>query len=518
MSRRVPHAKRSAARKRTKRTPARHQRRARRPEAAAVGAAPVAVSRALTAAGSDTGAAFVWRPPVPLMLGLLGAAAGAAIAAVTLHFTARWAVGAGGGRWLVGVALLALAAGVRVPQRFAAGCCVRAWRHFVERGRRAEGPELVPDPGHTERPLVYLVLAVAALAAGAVTALLPLWWHWLAGVENWLGAHFVWSWPVETVERFLLAAGVVAPAMVALGVAVSCAYQAGTLAERRRAGTSTWLLAGAGLALAGLGLLTVMAAQPMAVALLAALPVLLVGGLAGLSGSAERTAGTNDVVEREVALAHWSDRNPRLLRAAIVSVGVAGGWMVVAASAGGASDAAGADRWMGHGSLAWALLVLAGGTWCGSGVARRWGYAMSTFGACCALAGGSAMVTLAGSGGAADGSAPLAGTIGLAAVGVAYGCGRATLQERVAVRSGAGVTLLARVLAWMGLSLVVLGSWGAGVGGGKLVALGALVLVGLGIAIVARDPLAATRAGTRLRWAMGGAAVVTLGCVLAGLG
>lgn len=483
-----------------------------------VEAAPVAAARALSGAetGSGAEAALVWRPPLPLVLGLLGAAAGAAIAATTMHFTARWAVDAGGGRWLVGVALLALAAGVRVPQRFAAGCCVRAWRHFVERGRRADGTALLPDPASMDRPLVYLVLAVAALAAGAVTALLPVCWHWLAGVEDWLAAHFVWSWPVEAVERLLLAAGVVAPAFVALGVAVSCAYQAGTIAQRRRAGTSTWLLAGAGLAFAGLGLVSTVTARPTALALLAALPVLLLGALAGLAGSAERNRGADERAEREVALAGWSDRNPRLLRAAIVSVGVAGGWMVVAASASGATDAAGADRLMNHGSLAWPLLVLAGGTWCGSGVARRWGYAMSTFGACCALAGGTAMVTIAGPGAAADGSAPLASAFGLGAVGVTYGCGRATLQERVAVRSGAGVTLLARVLAWLGASLVVLGPGPAG--GGGVVAAAAVVLVGLGMAIVVRDPLPATRAGVRLRWAMGGAAVVTLACVLAGLG
>ncbi len=518
MSRRVPPAKRSAARKRNKPAPTRHQRRARRKGSPALAAAPAATARALPQARSDTATAFAWRPPVPLILGLLGAAAGAAVAATTTHFSARWAAGADAALWLVGVALLSLAAGVRVPQRFAAACCVGAWRHFVERGRRADGAALVPDPASVDRPLVYLVLAVAALVAGTVTALLPISWHWLAGVERWLGAHFVWSWPVEAVQRLLLVAGVVVPAMAALGVAASCAYQAGTMAERRRAGTSTWLLAGAGLAFVGLGWVTDMTARPTAWALSAALPVFLVGALAGLSGSAARAEGAAEAAEREAALAHWSDRNPRLLRTAIVCVGVAAGWMVVAASAGGASETARADRLMNHGSLAWSLLVLAGGTWCGSAVAQRWGYAMSTFGACCALAGGTAMVTIAGPGAEAGWSAPLASAFGLGAVGVAYGCGRATLQERVAVRSGAGVTLLARVLAWLGASLVVLGSWSAGGGAGKVVAMAAVVLVGLGMAIVVRDPLPATRAGVRLRWAMGGAAVVTLGCVLAGLG
>ena len=126
---------------------------------------------------------------------------------------------------VVVAALLALAVGVKVPQRFAMWVSLSAWRKFLSRGQSSDLPNGLPNAAPADRASYWMLLAVVALAAGAGTALTPLTARMsLAGYE-WLQDRFVWSMLPLVVLHGLVVLGAGLIPWAALGLAVSLTHR-----------------------------------------------------------------------------------------------------------------------------------------------------------------------------------------------------------------------------------------------------------------------------------------------------
>ncbi|MFQ5495091.1 MAG: hypothetical protein ACE5EX_06885, partial [Phycisphaerae bacterium] len=121
---------------------------------------------------------------------------------------------------VVGTALLALAIGVRTPQRFALWAAQVAWRRFVMRGRSTELSGLRLATRGTDRPLSWLVLSIIALLAGVLTAGVPVAMGWLEGFYEGMLSHFLWSIPPLAVLQAVIvfAAGCIPLGILGMGL------------------------------------------------------------------------------------------------------------------------------------------------------------------------------------------------------------------------------------------------------------------------------------------------------------
>lgn len=341
---------------------------------------------------------------------------------------------------IVSTSLLALAVGIRVPQRIAIWVGRFARRHVVRDGSEQPAPDAVVRPGAPERKLYWTAFSFVSLAAGVSVALLPVWVLAVLRVDACMHAHFVWSHvPLATLNlgvSFL--AGFIPLAL--LGLALSCTHHLCCPHGQWDTRATAWALVGAGV---GIGLVdrwTVSTGKMPPMLIAAAIPPLLLAIGAAWLGSNGDSCAPPAVDTATDPLPTSSDRWPTLLRASIIAVG--GGSvcaMTVAADWLSGGDATG--------FRVLSPLVLATGIGIALGARSRQAipHTIGAFGMCCAFAGVAVgFMTYA----LAVGSAvrlwlaiPLA-MCGTAAIGYATSYGRTVLLSRVARRSSAGARTL----------------------------------------------------------------------------
>ncbi len=345
---------------------------------------------------------------------------------------------------VVGATLMTLAIGVRVPQRFALWVCAAAWRRFLSLGRPSDVSSMILNPGGSDRPLHWVVLSVIALAAGIVTALLPINVRLGGAVYDWMYAHFLWSiGSLAVLQVAILFLTGLLPLTV-LGLAVSCVHRLSCPYGRWDTKATAWLLTGAAVGTLVSTWTTGAGVSGDLMLIAAALPALVVS-LVSAASSAPRDDGPHDPTQTEaIPLPISSDRWPTLLRASIVAVGGGGAWAVIVWAGFFAES-------KGHvGPFVSAMLVAMGiGVLAGCRPKHRGLRSIGGFGVACAAAGilvAVSTVALAGALPIGLGGAILPACLAVMTIGLATAYGRQTLLDRAASRSYAGATILTRIL------------------------------------------------------------------------
>lgn len=459
---------------------------------------------------------YVWfrQSCLPSMsAGLLGVSVVWCILGLIARFEFMFADSATKGRLVtgsvVGMALLSLAVGVRVPHQFAAWLGVHAWRRFAPGGRATELSNIAVSPSPSDRSLHWLVLSVIAFAAGLLTGAMPVALHTAKLMYAWLHLHFVWSLgPLAVMELGLIGLAGLLP-FAALGLAMACVHHLRCPWGRWDPRPTAWLLFGAALGSISFRLLDERFGASGWVSAVASLPVLCVALLTAMTTSSGVSDYLQTGTDSALILPGRSDRWPRLMRAATVAVGSGGAftlaiWLVLLSSD--------------SGSVSWdvaMLLCAAGlGVMGGCAISTRAGQTMGAYGTVCTVAGLAVAVGAIGyagsfvsSGGGEAALNLLRGRRAVAmgsvvALGFAAAWGRKVLFDQVANRSSVGATVMSRMfrvsalLVWIGVPFA-----GRLVGYPRcLVGVGVLMLA-LGGALIIHEPGYSPRA-RRFRLAM----------------
>lgn len=445
---------------------------------------------------------------------LLGAAIGLVVAGLATRFHELFGEQYGSvhaiSRGVAGAALMTLAVGVRVPQRFALWVCAVAWRRFLSRGRRSDMSGVLLDPAGADRPLYWVVLSVIALLAGIAMGLLPLSVRLTGAGYEWMSSHFLWSVGSGALLQAAVVFLAVLVPMLILGLAMSCAHHLSCPYGRWETRATAWLLIGAaaGTLIATWILRTTQRSDLMLI--IAALPALLVSLVSAASTSSRSHSSPGSAEPEALPLPIWSDRWPTLLRASIVAVGGGGVFAIAVGSA--YLEQIGGEV----GVLLPAMLLAMGiGVLAGCRTKRSGARSIGGFGVACAMAGMSVAVpafgiTLCG----ADlpvwhladwkvGPTSLAvvpACASLAAIGFAMAYGRQVLLHRVANRSFAGAAILTRMLVVAAMTVWVVAPLTERLVGrpAGLVMLG-LLLLALGGTLIIHEPSYSPRTrGVRL--------------------
>ena len=429
----------------------RHTRRLRRVEPTAAGALPLGgsipgdVVRG-RANGADRQAAAA------TVSVLLGVTAAMIVAGLIARLQGDFAGSTHVPSVVLAGSLLALAIGVRVPQRFALWLCSVAWRRFVLRGKSSALSEVLINPASADSSLQWVVLSVIALLTGISIALLPLSLAMAKAAYGWMCAHFLWSSIPLLVLQALLVFFVELIPFTALGLSISCVHHVTCRFRQWDTRATGWLGVGVGggiVLYAQLGSLT---NRTDLILLAAALPTLLVSLICAMTGVPHHAVPENESARDRFPLPTSSDRWPSLLRASLVAVGCLGACAIAI--------------WAGHCSLtAQHDFVLTAAMFAAAGVGalvgsrpKRCGLrSIGGLGVACAAAG---VVTVAATVGLAHSivRAPAAALpfacSSAAGIGFALAYGHQTLLHRVASRSSVGATILGRLL--VGSALVIL--------------------------------------------------------------
>ncbi len=385
-------------------------------------------------------------------------------------------------RSILGASFLALAIGVRVPERFAVWVCMVAWRRFVTRGARSPLSGTLIHPGAGDRPLYWLVLSVLALAAGLSAALLPFQARLGHRFHAWMHARFLWSdLSVEMLD--LLTAFLVGwLPLVLLGLTLASAHHLCCRFGQWNPRALAWSLVGAsvGLPIAFAWQGVAQIADPILIA--AALPALIVSAFAAILGSSHADK-LNTPPEPLPPTPQHRDRRPTLLRASVAAVGGGSACAIVVA---------GMDAGLTVLTPGVMLAALGAGTLLGSREAQHRGTSLASFGLASAAAGtitAGAACTLAGGQTAGSLFAWLIITVAVGTIGFAAARGRGLLLARVASRSAMG----AQELGWLFLSTALTVTVTAPLaihflGRRGTLFLLALSLVAVGLTLVIREP------------------------------
>lgn len=434
--------------------------------------------------------------PVRLVSMLLGAATCMVITGLAAEFHRLFAdttlANVDATSTIVGVALLALAIGIRLPQGVAVWVCAVAWRRFVSRGRLTQILPVPLDPGGADRPLYWVVLSVIALAGGLLTALLPVGLGLADAAYQGMLERFLWSsGPLVVLQSAVAFVTALVPLAV-FGLALSCAHHLSCPAGRWETRATAWALIGgtAGLLLAnaiigqtGRGDLTLFTG---------ALPVLLIALVSAASSSSRADESQGALNDRGGPLPISSDRWPTLLRASIVVVAGGGAWGITVGAHHARTMEAPVCLLLVALLFAMGLGVLAG---CRR---RRSGFrSIGGFGVTCAAAGAVVAAASLGVGRVVSVDRPAAGVLlfaGVWAIGLSMAYGRQTLLSRVANRSSAGAKVLARTLVWSALVVWMAAPLAVRLAGthAALLVLG-LSLLALGGTLIIHEPSYAPR-------------------------
>ena len=435
---------------------------------------------------------------------LLGATTAMAVVGLSLRFESIFGDPTAAHQTVTAAALLALAIGVRVPQRFAMWASALAWRRFAFSGRPPSVAVALLHNGAANRAEYLAVLAVLALFAGVCTALLPLISRLSLAGYGGMQTHFVWSVaPLVILRTAVVFLTTLAPLTI-IGQAIAMTHRLSCPFARWETKSSAWLLVGAAPGSLLARAIAPQGEQTTLVLLAAAIPALLVSLLA----VGVRSTPSDDRQEIEAAppeaLPLWSDRWPTLLRASIVAVGTGGVWGV---SVWG--------RYLGNGPgsgeamLAGLLGALGIGVGMGCRTGRPGRRSIGGFGVACTVAGVIIAAEIAAwpvehfSG---NGGVIVPASVGVATLGFAAAYGRQTLLHRVARRSAAGAAMLARLLVcsaivvWVGAPVTIhyLGERSA-------LAILAVCMVALGGMLLIHEPTGSTRTRRVRLWAVFGA-------------
>lgn len=449
-----------------------------------------------TASATSTGPATSVFPAAASVL--LGATTAVVVSGLVVRF-ARWSTDGGGlaGQVVVGASFLALALGVRVPQRFALWLCLRAWQGLTLRGERSDFSRVWMRSVAADRPLYWVVLSVVALAVGVLIALLPLSVQLAARGYAWLHIHFVWSVGPLAILNAGVVLVVAAIPLTLLGSAISCVHHLSCPSGRWDTRATGWLLIGSAAGAAGSIYLARITGRPDLLLVSSALPVLLLALMSAACTPAGRREGGTASSDEPAPLPVGSDRWPTLLRATIVAVsvcGVASLCVWIGARLGATLPVA----W-----LLFALTLSAGvGVLVGCYSHRAGRRSIGGFGVMCATSG---IFLAVGTLGLATPSRMnprhllALACIGLTVLAYTAAYGRQTLLNRVANRSFVGATILARELAWGGLVIWIGVPFAVRLVGSlvTLVAI-ALTLVVVGGVLIIHEP-GYTRRTRRLR-------------------
>ncbi len=389
-----------------------------------------------------------------LMALLLGVTAGMLMLGFKKYFLSAKGAPSIEGNTVVGIMLIAVSAGVRVPQHLATWIGIAAWRRVVGRRGNPDKVAGVLVLRSIDRSLHWTVLAVIALACGLTSAATPLMIDVSLQCWTWTASHFIWSDVPRTVAEVMVTWLCALMPMGLLGLACTCTYR---LLCRHgqwetRAGSYHLLGAALGLSVAyTLGLLQI----PNTILLVAsAVPALCV---AAISAGVLAAAGARNLGNRgdESALGPTrGDRWPMLLRASVVIVAVAATTWVHGAAVGSAAD--GSTK-LQRGALYIGCLGL--GAWLGTLKQRSNADSIGGFGAACATAGAiTAMVAIGLTNHqlAQPALLRLACILGIMSTGYAVASGTRALLTQVGSRSSVGTMTLARMLVAGGLSVAII--------------------------------------------------------------
>ncbi len=392
-------------------------------------------------------------------------------------------------------AFLALAVGVRVPQRVTMWVCARAWERLVARDRPTSVPDILIARGPADRPLYWIVLSVIALVAGVATALLPLCFTAMSGLYAWLHRHFVWSAVPLDILHVLLAFLVGLMPLAVLGLALSCTHHMSCRFGRWDIRATGWYLLGAGAGVYLFGALAMAGLTPKVLLVASSLPALTVAVLsAGLiSKQRESRAAATD---QAATLPLSSDRWPTLLRASIVAVG--GGAAVATVMSHRMMAAAAAVAPQKYDTLIpIALATIGVGVLLGCRVKLPGTRTIGGFGICCVLCGAVVVVVslvllhplILGAFGTMLADCLMLGTFGFT---TAYG--RQMLLARVASRSSEGSKMTARLLLCVAITVgVAIPFVTILVGDPSTFVIVAIGLLALGAGLIACDQSTVTR-------------------------
>ncbi len=389
---------------------------------------------------------------------------------------------------VVGAATLALAVGVRVPQRVAVWLFAHVYCRVVAHAGPIDPPDGAMDPVEPDRTLYWTVLSMIALAAGVLTAVLPLSIRLTTVFYEWMLAHFLWPvGPLALLQATVVLFTGLAPLMV-LGVAVSCVHHLSCPHGGWETRATAWLLIGAGCGASIAAIVLRSVAQTDLLLIAAALPALVLSVLAALWHPQRDRATSERSDSAVIPLPTSSERRPRLVRTGLVAAGGSGAcvmsvWLAHCESAFGGST-----------SLpVWLLLAMGAGGLAGCWHSRTASRSIGGFGLASVVAG-----LAVGLGAVALGGGMLAGALasgivacaGMAAIGVATTYGRQALLRRVASRSSTGAIVLTRTLICIALTAWVISPVSLLLAGPvKTLMIPAFALVTLGAWLMFREPI-----------------------------
>lgn len=425
--------------------------------------------------------------PVAVVSGLFGASTAMVVVGLTTQLVPLF--GGLAREYVLAGAFLALAVGVRVPQRVTMWVCARVWERLIARNRPTSVPDILIARGPADRPLYWIVLSIIALVAGVATALLPLSFTVMSGLYAWLHRHFVWSAMPLDMLHVLLAFLVGFAPLAVLGLALSCAHHMSCRFGRWDIRATGWYLLGAGAGAYLFGALATMGLTSKVLLIASSLPALTVAVLSAgiISKQREsRAAATSQAAPLPLS----SDRWPTLLRASIVAVG--GGAAVATVMS---------QRMMATARIAappsWdtiiplALVAIGVGVLLGCRVKPSGTRTIGGFGTCCVLCGGVVVVVslvllhplMLGAHGTMLADCLMLGTFGFT---TAYG--RQMLMARVASRSSEGSKMTARLLLCVAITVgVAIPFVTILVGNPNTLVILATSLLALGAGLIARD-------------------------------
>lgn len=440
---------------------------------------------------------------------LLGATTGLLVVGVIQSFDRLFATGAigTGSVAVIGVALLAIGFGVRIPQQFALLICLRVWRRWPNRNGSLDLSGVLLRGVDADRPLYWIILAIIALIAGISSALLPLQFRASAAAYHWMTDHFLWSTVTLTILQIITLVLTLAWPLTILGLSVSCVHHLCCPHGRWETRATGYLLVGTGAGVLLANQLTLLGARIEMVLAIGAIPALLTALIAGCSRASRKPSTSQGLSEERALRPSFEDRWPRLLRLSIVTIA-------------GASACA-TTLWCRsvqiHASQSYllvALVLVAMGVGVLAGCHPRLasGRTIGGFGVACMASGTLVALSLGLMRFWQSGlqSALLSCTISVCAIGYAMAYGRQALLSRVGCRSLEGATIVAQSLVcasltvWLGVPLVE--DW---MGTEATRVLLALSLLALGGILVIFEPGDSTRT-RRLRLAAAFVPIATM--------
>jgi hypothetical protein len=387
------------------------------------------------------------------------------------------------GTTLIGLCLIPLAVGVRIPQRFAVWLCLFARQQIGPRrgGMEVDMALLVRRP--IDRSLHWTVFGVISLLAGLSIAVTPLLLSVLESIWDVTAPHFVWSDIFLHVAIVLLVMVGAFPAFGFLGLGCSCAHHLMCRNGRWDAQATGWLLLGAALGSSIVALLESFNLPPSVILVASALPPLgIAAAAAGVIAGDDKQG--KSVRPTTLMVPESGDRWSALTRFGTVSMAAASATLICLVSA---SALGGIPSWLPV--VVPMLFALGAGALLAAWRRHPAAISIGGFGASCGMAGvATASVSFVDRHTGAGGSALLTTLvlIALFLLGYAVVCGKVALLRQVGNRTSAGTSLLVGILLWSGAAMmmvvpVALGYWDilllfAAVGMGMIALGGTLVI------------------------------------------